>query len=141
VLIPTLESVQRATTVFERQGGVVNVIVCDDGLQVIGEEERARRLKYYKDHNLAFVARPPHGSNGFERRGRFKKAGNLNYCTALSLRVEDIMDEKRPLRIQETSNGRDTWTELDESELYQEAFVMAVNETEGATWADGNIRM
>jgi hypothetical protein len=51
------------------------------------------------------------------------------------------MDEKRPLRMQETSNGRDTWTELDESELYQEAFVMAVNETEGATWADGNIRM
>ncbi|GFZ47911.1 hypothetical protein JCM24511_05658 [Saitozyma sp. JCM 24511] len=141
VLIPTLESVQRATTVFERQGGVVNVIVCDDGLQVIGEEERARRLKYYKDHNLAFVARPPHGSNGFERRGRFKKAGNLNHCNALSLRVEDIMHQRRPTQTQDTSTGSDIWTELDESELYEEAFATAVNETDGATWANGNIRI
>jgi hypothetical protein len=140
VLIPTLESVQRATTVYERQGGVINVIVCDDGLQLLSEDDRARRVKYYRDHNIAYVARPPHGLDGFQRRGRFKKAGNLNHCNTLSLRVEDIMDDMRP-SIQSSSGGPEFWTELDERDLYETSLARALDEHEGKTWADGNIRM
>jgi hypothetical protein len=44
------------------------VIVCDDGLQLLSEAERARRVKYYRDHNVAYVARPPDGVNGDSRK-------------------------------------------------------------------------
>jgi hypothetical protein len=141
VIMPTLESVQRATTVFERQGGAVNVIVCDDGLQLLDEEDRARRIKFYTDHNVGYVARPPHGVDGFERRGRFKKAGNLNHCNALSLGVEDIMDEMRVGAEIATGQGPEYWTELDERELYDTAFARALEEADSKTWAQGNIRM
>ncbi|RSH89178.1 hypothetical protein EHS25_002290 [Saitozyma podzolica] len=141
VIMPTLESVQRATTVFERQGGAVNVIVCDDGLQLLDEEYRARRIKFYTDHNVGYVARPPHGVDGFERRGRFKKAGNLNHCNALSLRVEDIMDEMRVGAEIATGQGPEYWTELDERELYDTAFARALEEADSKTWAQGNIRI
>jgi hypothetical protein len=123
VLIPTLESVQRATTVYERQGGIVNVIVCDDGLQLLSEAERARRVKYYRDHNVAYVARPPDGVNGFQRRGRFKKAGNLNHCNSLSLRMEDIMDEMRQWSPNAAEAAMELWTEIDERNLYDAAFA------------------
>jgi hypothetical protein len=141
VLIPTLESVQRATTVYERQGGIVNVIVCDDGLQLLSEADRARRVKYYRDHNVAYVARPPDGVDGFQRRGRFKKAGNLNHCNSLSLRIEDILDEMRQWPQNAAEAAMDPWTEFDERNLYDSAFAKALDEHGGKTWAEGNVRM
>ncbi|RSH92500.1 hypothetical protein EHS25_008916 [Saitozyma podzolica] len=139
VLIPTLESVQRATTVYERQGGIVNVIVCDDGLQLLSEADRARRVKYYRDHNVAYVARPPDGVDGFQRRGRFKKAGNLNHCNSLSLRIEDIRDEMRQWPQNAAEAAMDPWTEFDERNLYDSAFAKALDEHGGKTCAEGNV--
>ena len=42
-------------------------------------------------HNIGYVARPPHSAEpgGFQRRGRFKKASNLNYCLGVSERVSE----------------------------------------------------
>ena len=141
VIIPTIESVKKATTTFERQGGRVNIIVCDDGLQLVTEDEKRRRMKFYTDNNLAYVARPPHGQNGFQRRGRFKKAGNLNHCNTLSLRVEEIMDETRAEVVARLGKTMEWWSETDEKLLYNEALTKALVETEGRSWAQGNIRI
>lgn len=74
---PTVESLKRAITTFERQGGTVNVIVCDDGLQLVSEDMKQERIKYYEANNIGYCARPPHGQNGFLRRGKFKKVSYI----------------------------------------------------------------
>ena len=52
---------------------------------------REERLQFYHLHNVAFVARPPHGKGGYLRHGRFKKASNMNYCLDISRQVETLM--------------------------------------------------
>ena len=52
---------------------------------------REERLGFYRQHDIGFVARPPHGKAGFVRAGRFKKASNMNYCLEVSRRVETLM--------------------------------------------------
>jgi len=139
--MPTIESLKKAMTTFERQGGTVNVIVCDDGLQLISEGDRHRRVEYYAKNNLAYVARPAHGQDGFQRRGRFKKAGNLNYCNALSLRIEDLMDEMRVEILSNEEKSVEAWSEEEDKKLYEVALAKAIEESEGRTWAAGNVRM
>jgi hypothetical protein len=139
--MPTVESLKKAMTTFERQGGTVNVVVCDDGLQLISEEDRHRRIEYYAKNNLAYVARPPHGKEGFQRRGRFKKAGNLNYCNALSWRIEDLMDEMRDEILSSEEKPMECWSEEEDTKLYEIALAKAIEESEGRTWAAGNVRM
>ena len=46
--------------------------------------DRAERIAYYNKHNIAYVARPGHGKEGFVRVGRFKKASNMNFCLTVS---------------------------------------------------------
>lgn len=71
---------------YARQGGTSSIFVHDDGLQVVDEEERKKRIEFYSDHNIGWVARPPHSSapGGFQRAGRFKKASNMNYGLQVS---------------------------------------------------------
>lgn len=75
---------------YARQGGTSSIFVHDDGLQLISEKERQERIAFYADHNIGWVARPPHDSapGGFKRPGRFKKASNMNYGLTLSLKLE-----------------------------------------------------
>jgi hypothetical protein len=137
VLIPTIESVKIAMTTYERQGGSVNFIVCDDGLQLLSETDRRARIQCYADNDLAFVARPPHGVDGFERRGKFKKAGNLNHTNKLSLDIEEEMDKQRPETVEELRR----WTEEDDKALYAAVREQILEKREGKTWAAGNIRL
>ena len=55
---------------------------------------REERLQFYHLHNVAFVARPPHGKGGYLRHGRFKKASNMNYCLNISRQVETLMQAR-----------------------------------------------
>lgn len=75
---------------YARQGGTSSIFVHDDGMQLISDEERQQRIAFYADHNIGWVARPPHSGapDGFKRAGRFKKASNMNYGLALSLKLE-----------------------------------------------------
>lgn len=75
---------------YARQGGTSAILVHDDGLQLISEEERKERITFYANHNIGWVARPPHSNqaDGYKRAGRFKKASNMNYGLALSLKLE-----------------------------------------------------
>lgn len=80
---------------YARQGGTSSIFVHDDGLQLVSPEERERRIQFYANHNIGWVARPPHSNDpdGFKRAGRFKKASNMNYGLALSLKMEAKLAE------------------------------------------------
>lgn len=75
---------------YARQGGTSSILVHDDGLQLIDDAERQKRIAFYANHNIGWVARPPHSGapDGFKRAGRFKKASNMNYGLRLSLKLE-----------------------------------------------------
>ncbi|KAJ9112327.1 hypothetical protein QFC19_000747 [Naganishia cerealis] len=141
VIMPTIESLKAAQSVYERQGGSVSILVCDDGLQLISPEDVEARRNFYYDNNMAFVARPGHGVDGFERRGRFKKASNMNFAIQLSLRVEEIMDDLRPEAHARKGGLGYFWHEQDELDLYETALALAQEELEGRAWAAGNIRI
>jgi hypothetical protein len=75
---------------YARQGGTSTIFIHDDGLQLLNKEEREKRIAFYADHNIGWVARPPHSSTsdgdgyGYKRAGRFKKASNMNYGLQVS---------------------------------------------------------
>ena len=112
---------------YARQGGTSSIFVHDDGLQLISEAERAQRIAFYADHNIGWVARPPHDNSpdGFKRAGRFKKASNMNYGLALSLKLE-----KHLLTLQAEAAARGTNGSVSENEesLEDKAMNMAVEE-------------
>jgi hypothetical protein len=86
-------SIKKAMQTYARQGGTSSLFVHDDGLQLISDKEREERIRFYADHGIGWVARPQHDGSegGFKRRGRFKKASNMNYGLALSLKMEEII--------------------------------------------------
>lgn len=90
VIAPSVFSIKAAMQTYARQGGTSSIFVNDDGLQLLSAEDRAARIAFYADHNIGWVARPKHEDkeDGFQRRGRFKKASNMNYALDLSLRME-----------------------------------------------------
>lgn len=132
VIVPTVRSIKEAMTTYELQGGSVNLFVNDDGLQLLSKEERQARVDFYTDNNIGWVARPPHGQKGFQRRGKFKKASNMNFALMISNQVED-----RLARIQRGPH----WTNTEESKAYTMALKQVLKETGGVAWADGNIRI
>lgn len=132
VIAPTVRSLKEAITTYELQGGSVNLFINDDGLQLLGKEEREARINFYRDNNIGWVARPPHGQNGFQRRGKFKKASNMNYALMISNKVEE-----RAMRIK---RGRH-WTDADETKAINKCLEQVLMETGGVAWAEGNIRI
>lgn len=138
VIEPTVRSLKAAISTYEMQGGTANIFVNDDGMQLISEEEARARQDFYDEHNIGWVARPKHnpkpaeGEEVFLRRGKFKKASNMNYALWVSNRVEDKLSN-----LQRTAS----WTQDDEAQAYVNALNEVVEEDEGRTWADGNIRI
>ncbi|RDW92339.1 hypothetical protein BP5796_01733 [Coleophoma crateriformis] len=131
VIAPTVKSIKQAISTYELQGGSANMFINDDGLQIIDEEERRARIEFYADHSIGWVARPKHGDDGFNRRGKFKKASNMNFALHISCMVE----EKLAL-IQRPAD----WTQADEAQAY-ERYLKEALEDNGRAWADGNIRV
>jgi hypothetical protein len=116
---------------YELQGGSANMFINDDGLQIISEEERQARIEFYADHSIGWTARPKHGENGFVRKGKFKKASNMNYGLMLSNNVEE--------RLNMVQRG-ENWTQADEAVEYERCLKEVLQEN-GRAWADGNIRV
>lgn len=64
-------------------------------------KDRNARIAFYANHGIGWVARPQHDDSspdGFKRAGRFKKASNMNYGLALSLKLEKhlaLIQERR----------------------------------------------
>ena len=131
VIIPTVKSIKQAMSTYELQGGSANMFVNDDGLQLLSEEDRQARIEFYADNSIGWVARPKHGEDGFQRKGKFKKASNMNFSLMISNKVED--------RLQQIDRHAE-WSQHDEAEAYEQA-LKEVLEEDGRAWADGNIRV
>ena len=135
VLKPTITSLKAAIATYEMQGGTANIVVHDDGIQLISDEEREERKEYYDEHNIGWTARPKHLKkvlvNGVEqeflRRGKFKKASNMNYGMWVSCRVEEKI----------LARQLDTWTAYEEAVAYDECLKEVLEEDEGRTWSEG----
>lgn len=65
------------------------MFINDDGMQLISEDHAKARVQYYDDNNIGWVARPPHGRDGFVRQGKFKKASNMNFALGVGTKVEE----------------------------------------------------
>lgn len=130
VIKPTVKSLQAAVRTYELQGGSANIFINDDGLQLVDRKEALERIEYFEECGLGYVARPPHGENGFQRKGRFKKASNMNYCLHISKLVDKKFHEGLALS--------DSWSAKEESALYLKVLEEVVRE-EGKCWAGGDI--
>ncbi|EIW77741.1 hypothetical protein CONPUDRAFT_62202 [Coniophora puteana RWD-64-598 SS2] len=124
VIAPSVYSIKKAMQTYARQGGTSAIFVHDDGLQLLSQADRAERISFYADHNIGWVARPPHSGapDGFKRAGRFKKASNMNYGLALSLKLE------RHLKELEAAEARGELEEGDDECLEDRAMNMAVED-------------
>ncbi|KAI1784473.1 glycosyl transferase family group 2-domain-containing protein [Ganoderma leucocontextum] len=123
-IAPSVYFLKKAMQTYARQGGTSSIFINEDGMQLLSEEERQARIAFYADHNIGWVARPPHSSapDGYKRAGRFKKASNMNYGLALSLKLE-----KHLLKL-EAQESAGTLDPSDEA-LEDRALKLAVEET------------
>jgi hypothetical protein len=139
VIEPTVISIKEAISTYEMQGGTANLFINDDGMQLLGADEARERQEFYEEHGIGWVARPKHcpkpkdtGDTLFVRRGKFKKASNMNYALWVSQRIEEKLEKAlRP----------EDWTQDDEMVVYQNALQEVVSEDEGRTWAEGSVRI
>ncbi|KKA27733.1 hypothetical protein TD95_001299 [Thielaviopsis punctulata] len=138
VIKPTIHSIKAAISSYEMQGGTANIFINDDGMQLISAEQARARQEFYEEHNIGWVARPKHnpkpadGEKGFVRKGKFKKASNMNYALWTSNCVEE--------KLQGIAR-HDKWTQKDEDAAYSRALEEVIAESNGDTWAAGDIRM
>ncbi|KAL0259452.1 hypothetical protein SLS55_005189 [Diplodia seriata] len=131
VIAPTVRSIKKAISTYELQGGTANILIHDDGIQLIDEDARQARIEFYTDHNIGWTARPKHGEDGFVRRGKFKKASNMNF----GLRLSNLVEAK----LQAIPRG-DSWSSREENEAYDLCLAQVLEE-EKIAWAAGNIRV
>ena len=139
VIHPTVASLKKAISTYERQGGSANIFVNDDGMQLLPAIEAQVRREYYEDQDIGWVARPKHapkgdesGQNVFVRAGKFKKASNMNYAMAVSARIEDKMAR---------AQRHEHWEQDHEDDLYTRCLAEIIDEDKGRTWAEGNLRI
>jgi len=67
------ETIISAIKVRNEYPGYCNIVIPEDGLLVINQDERNEREQWYNENNIGYIARPKQN-----RKGRFKKASNLN---------------------------------------------------------------
>lgn len=107
-------------------------------MQIASQEEQIERQEFYEENAIGWVARPKHNPKGendervFHRRGRFKKASNMNYGMRLSCDIEDKLA---------MVHRHEKWTQQDENEAYRTALAEILDERQGEAWAGGSIRM
>lgn len=145
VIIPTVRSLQAAISFYESRGGTASIFINDDGMRLISEEEAKIRKDFYQDNDMGWVARPKHGDDGYLRKGKFKKASNMNFALNISQKVEAYMQEAVEAKCAEKPGGnRDTEPlMLEEQELdgiYEQCLERVLTEEPRAR-AGGNIRM
>ncbi|KAF3347601.1 glycosyl transferase family group 2-domain-containing protein [Verticillium dahliae] len=139
VIKPTVLSVKTAISTYEMQGGSANIFVNDDGMQLLSEDEAQMRREFYDEHNIGWTARPKHDpkpkdstTRPFVRRGRFKKASNMNY----GLRISNLIEDKLL-----TVERHENWNQDAELEAYRRCMDEVLEEDEGRTMAGGNVRI
>lgn len=125
VIAPSVYSLKKAMQTYARQGGTSSIFVHDDGMQILSPGDQEDRIAFYANHNIGWVARPPHSNeqDGFKRAGRFKKASNMNYGLALSLKLE-----KHLLALEAAGEGEADSDDPTVQSLEDKAMEMAIEE-------------
>jgi hypothetical protein len=123
-------SLKKAMQTYARQGGISSIFVHDDGMQLISEADRNERIRFYEEHGIGWVARPKHDDSegGFKRRGRFKKASNMNYGLSLSLKMEEIIRRIELERAERASVADSASSNDGDEDIEEQALRMAVDE-------------
>jgi hypothetical protein len=137
VVKPTVASLQAAISYYESRGGTARIFINDDGMAIRSEEDNAKFAEFYINNNIGWVSRPKHNHEGFVRRGKFKKASNMNFALNVSNRVED---ELQNLINSMYEKGEVSITEEQEDALYKQA-LQTVLTADPRAKAGGNIRM
>ena len=145
VIMPTIESCMAAVRFYEQRGGTASIFVNDDGMQLVKPELAEARQAYYELNNIGWCSRPRHctqeGENFFLRKGKFKKASNMNYCLDFAGRVEDDWLARIEEACQQRGCAQEDLTIEEEETLYDEAREAQIERDGGRTWAAGNVRM
>lgn len=116
--------------------GTASIFVNDDGLAYATEEDAQARKNFYHDNNIGWVSRPKNGEDGFIRKGKFKKASNMNFALNISNKVEDLLYQM----VNEHLERHGEISAEDEDRMYNAA-LQAVLSADSRAKADGNIRM
>jgi hypothetical protein len=146
VIMPTLESCMAAIRYYEQQGGTASIFVNDDGMQLVTPDLAEARQAYYEVNRIGWCSRPGHcedkdSPNYFIRKGKFKKASNMNYCLYTSMRVEDEWLRLLDHACQAKNCTRESLTVDEELALYDTALKTIIDSDGGKTWAAGDLRM
>jgi hypothetical protein len=137
VVKPTVASLQAAISYYESRGGSARIFMNDDGMAIRSEEDNKKFREFYINNNIGWVSRPKHNHEGFVRRGKFKKASNMNFALNITNRVED---ELQKLVDGMYEQGATSISEEQEDELYQQA-LNTILVADPRAKAGGNIRM
>ena len=103
----------------------------------MSEEQKEERRKFYFDNNIAWVARPKNNSeHGYIRKGKFKKASNMNFALGASVWVEKRMLESLAGSLEKTG----LIDPAEEEHHYQRALAEWA-ETQEEAEAGGDLRI
>lgn len=136
VIRPTVTSLKQAISYYESHGGTARIFINDDGMAIRSEEENQMFKDFYHNNQIGWVSRPKHNFEGFVRKGKFKKASNMNFALNISNRVEDKLQSLVDSRFEK----EDSITEDQEASMYDEA-LQSVLASDPRAKAGGNIRM
>lgn len=87
VIKPTLSNVISSCKYYENnfKNASYTIFVNDDGLMtdLLTNDEKNERMDFYRKNYITYIARPSKN-----RYGKFKKAGNMNFCLRQAVEVE-----------------------------------------------------
>ena len=145
VILPTITSLVAAVKYYEDRGGTASIFVNDDGMQLVKSELAEARKAFYELNGIGWCSRPAQctedGPKFFIRKGKFKKASNMNYCLDFSLRVEDELLKLIEKKCAEEHCTQDDLTVEDEDDLYTQARDTVLDRDGGKTLSAGDIRL
>ena len=137
-LEPTIRSLLSAVHRYKLAGGEANIIIGDDGMQVMDEIGRAARIQFYQNMGVSWVARPKHqplSSTPYIRAGKFKVASNMNNVCQLAIIIRDHLEKKRASSCSSVRNSSRHL--IDDIQIYDQAITTHRN----ANWVGGDLSM
>lgn len=145
VVIPTVTSLLAAVRHYESYGGTATIYINDDGMQLVSSELQEARKTFYELNKIAWCSRPAQctepGEKFFLRKGKFKKASNMNFCLDFSLRVEAEFIRQRDERCAELGIDHLMMPLEDEDEIYETSRNRILELDGGRTWSGGDVRI
>lgn len=119
--------------------GTASIFVNDDGIKAgLSDVEVEARKEFYHNNNIGWVARPRDKSDGFVRKGKFKKASNMNFALNASDKVESYLIQ---MVADKCAGSPDMMVDDEEEEELYERALHRVLEENPLIQAEGNIRV